>query len=80
MHPSETMKDVQVITVVYDEVEHKRWENNKSGLTLAQGESKLRVLSGQQKMQSRESIKLRSQLIYQKATHPFLFLMKLNLK
>jgi len=34
------MKDVQVITVVYDEVEHKRWENNKSGLTLAQGESK----------------------------------------
>jgi len=41
MHPSETMKDVQVITVVYDEVEHKRWENNKSGLTLAQGESKI---------------------------------------
>jgi len=49
MHPSETMKDVQVITVVYDEVEHKRWENNKSGLTLAQANQKLRVLSGQQK-------------------------------
>jgi len=55
-------------------------ENNKSGLTLAQGESKIESAIWSTENAKPESIKLRSQLIYQKATHPFLFLMKLNLK